>query len=154
MPRTTLTSYISGKDSDMYTYSGKFTANKSVLGTWAWAVYPTPKNPSEIDSSIKKYLTSNRGKAPDPIITNPKDLLQLIDGGTIAKSRFFSGYFWTADRLIGLNEDQALKMEVRTVDGRDFLIIEQGGFNTAPTTDDAVVIPKDWHCGFSIYARQ
>ncbi len=154
MPRTTLESYISGKDSDMYTYSGKFTPNKAVVGTWAWAIYPEPKKPSEVESSIKNYLKSKGGKAPDPIIANPKDLLQIIDGGTIAKSRFFSGYFWTADRLIGMNEDQALKMEVRTVDGRDFLIIEKGGYNVAPTTDDAVVIPKDWHCGYSVYARQ
>ena len=154
MPRTTLTSYISGKDSDKYTYSGKFTPNKAVIGTWAWAIYPEPKNPSEIDSSIQNYLHPKGGKTPDPIIQKPKDLLQILDDGKLAKSRFFSGYFWSGNHLIGMNEDQVLKMEVRTVDGRDFLIIERGGFNAPPETDDKVVIPKGWHCGFSVYARQ
>jgi hypothetical protein len=154
IPRTTLESYISGKESDMYAYSGKFTPNKSVVGTWAWAIYPQPTKPSEIDSSIQNYLKPKNGKSPDPVIKNPKDLLQIIDGGTVAKSKFHSGYFWSGDRLIGMDDDQALKMEVRTVDGRDFLIVERGGYNVAPTTDDAIVISKDWHCGYSIYERQ
>ena len=154
IPRTTLESYISGKESDMYAYSGTFTPNKSVVGTWAWAIYPQPTKPAEIDSSIQNYLKPRNGKSPDPVIKNPKDLLQIIDGGTVAKSKFHSGYFWSGDRLIGMDDDQALKMEVRTVEGRDFLIVERGGYNVAPTTDDAIVISKDWHCGYSIYERQ
>jgi hypothetical protein len=155
LPKTTLASYISGKDSDMYAFNGTFTPNPSVIGTWAWAVYPQPNNPSEIDARINAFLKPNNGKGPDKI-ENAKDVLQLLDGGKVAKSRFFGGYFWSGDRIIGVDDDQALKMEVRNVGGRDFLIIERGGFNATPTTEEdaTAAVPKDWHCGYHIYVRQ
>lgn len=153
LPRTTLASYISGKESDMYVYSGKFTPNPKVVGTWAWAVYPQPANPSEIDARINAFLKPKKGNAPEKV-ENPKDVIQLLDNGKVAKTKFFGGYFWSGDMLIGVNDDQALKMEVRTVGGRDFLIIEKGGFNAPPETDEETAIPKDWHCGYHVYVRQ
>lgn len=155
LPRTTLVSHISGKDSDRYTYSGKFTPNKDILGTWAWAVYPEPTKPSEINSSIDKFLKGTKGVRPVKL-DKPKDILELADGGKIGKSKYFKGYFWSGDTLVGVNDDQALKMEVRKIDGIEFLIIEKGGFNAVPTTEDeaTVKLPADWHCGFSIYVRQ
>jgi hypothetical protein len=153
LPRTTLASYKSGKDSDMYSYSGKFTPNPKVIGTWAWAVYPQPNNPSEIEPRLNAFLKSKAGK-PGTKIEKPKDVIQLIDGGKVAKSKFFGGYFWSGDMLIGLNADQALTMEVRTMGGRDFLIIERGGFNSPPDSDEVKVIPKDWHCGYHVYVRE
>jgi hypothetical protein len=155
LPRTTLVSHVSGRDSDMYTYNGTFTPNKAALGTWAWAVWPAPNNPKEIDACIKTFLKINNGKGPDKI-ENAKDTIQLLDGGKVAKSRFFGGYFWSGDMLVGINDDQALKMEVRTIGGRDFLIIERGGFNVTPTTEEEATagVPKDWHCGYHVYVRQ
>ena len=153
LPRTTLASHVSGKDSDMYAYSGTFTPNPAVIGTWAWAIYPQPNNPSEIDARINAFLKANNGKGPDKI-ENPKDVIQLVDGGKVAKTKFFGGYFWSGNMLIGVNDDQALKMEVRKVGGREFLIIERGGFNAVPDSDEIVVIPKDWHCGYHVYVRQ
>jgi len=44
IPKTTLVSHISGKDSDMYQYQG-FEPNDKVIGTWLWAVWPSPKHP-------------------------------------------------------------------------------------------------------------
>ena len=153
IPKTTLASYISGKDSDMYRYGGKFTANKKMVGKWSWCVWPQPKNPKEVDSFIKKWLKPRLGKNPTKV-DKPKDTLWLSDGGKVDKSKYFSGYFWSGDRLVGVNDDQALKMEVRTVEGFDFLIVEKGGFNVAPVTEEASEIPKDWHCGYHIYIRQ
>ncbi|OYV06389.1 MAG: hypothetical protein CFE26_06550 [Verrucomicrobiales bacterium VVV1] len=155
MPKTTLAAHISGKDSDMYVYSGAFTPNTAVIGNWAWAVYPQPNNPSEIDARIAAFLKANNGKGPDKV-ENPKDTLQILDGGKVAKSKFFGGYFWSGDRLIGIDDDQALKMEVRQVGGRDFLIVERGGFNVVPDTEEAATAPvaKDWHCGYHVYVRQ
>ncbi len=155
MPKTTLASYISGKDSDMYTYSGTFTPNKPAIGTWAWAIYPAPNNPQEIDAKISAWVNPKKGNAPDKI-ENPKDVIQILDGGKVAKSRFFGGYFWSGDTLISSDEDQALKFAVRTVGGRDFLIIERGGFNAVPQTEDEATagVPKDWHCGYHVYVRQ
>lgn len=153
LPRTTLASFVSGKDSDMYAYSGTFTPNPALIGTWAWAVYPQPANPSEIDARINAFLKPNNGKGPD-VIEKPKDVIQLLDGGKIAKTGFFRGYFWSGDMLIGIDDDQALKMEVRKVGGREFLIIERGGFNAKPDSDEIVRVSKDWHCGYHVYVRQ
>jgi hypothetical protein len=90
------------------------------------------------------------------VVDKPKDVVQLLDQGKIAKSRFFSGYFWSGDMLIGVNDDQALKMEVRKVDGIEFLVVERGGFNAVPETEEAATaaVPKDWHCGYSVYVKQ
>lgn len=155
LPRTTLASHISGKDSDMYSYDGNFKPNPAVMGTWAWAVYPQPNNPSEIEGCIKNFLKQNNGKGPDRI-DKPKDVVQFMDNGALGKSRFFSGYFWSGDMLIGVNDDQALSMEVRKIAGRDFLIIERGGFNAVPQTEEEATagVSKDWHCGYSVYVRQ
>jgi hypothetical protein len=153
IPKTTLASFISGKASDLYRYSGEFTPNKEMFGTWVWAVYPTPRNPQEVDAYIKKWLKPRLGKSPTQI-KNPKDVIQLVDGGKVAKSKNFRGYFWSGDRLIGVDDDQALKMEVKTVKGFDFLIVERGGFNATPDNDEIKKIPKDWHCGYHIYIRQ
>ncbi|MES2982747.1 MAG: DUF6288 domain-containing protein [Verrucomicrobiota bacterium] len=153
IPKTTLASYISGKDSDLYTYSGKFEPNKSVIGTWAWAIYPQPATPQEVDAKINAFMNPKKG-APPAKIDKPKDVIQIIDGGKVAKSGFFGGYFWSGDMLIGVNDDQALKMEVRTVGGRDFLIIERGGFNAPPESDEVVKVSKDYHCGFHVYVKE
>ncbi|MBT8043426.1 MAG: PDZ domain-containing protein [Verrucomicrobiae bacterium] len=153
IPKTTLASYISGKDSDMYRYNGEFIPNKKLVGNWAWCVWPQPKNPQEVDSYIKRWLKPRLDKNPAKV-ERPKDFIKLQDGGKVARSRYFGGYFWSGDMLIGVNDDQALKMEVRTIDGYDFLIVEKGGFNTKPDNDDIKEIPKDWHCGYHIYIRQ
>jgi hypothetical protein len=153
LPRTTLVSHVSGRDADMYSYSGKFTPNKDALGTWLWAVWPAPNNPQEIDARIQAFLKPNNGKGPDKI-ENPKDVIQFLDDGKLAKSKFFRDYFWSGDMLVGINDDQALKFEVRSVGGRDFLIVERGGFNAKPDSDEIVQVPKDWHCGYHVYVRQ
>ena len=155
LPRTTLKSHVSGKDSEMYSYSGKFEANPAVIGNWAWAVYPQPNNPSEIDARIGAFLKGTKGARPIKV-DKPKDFLQFMDNGKIAKSKFYGGYFWSGDMLIGVNDDQALKMEVRTVEGVDFLIVERGGFNAVPQTEEdaTATLPPDWHCGYHIYVRQ
>lgn len=153
IPKTTLESYISGKQSDLYRYSGEFTPNKKIEGTWAWCIWPQPKTPKEIDAYIQKWLKPKLQNNPQKI-NNPKDTIQLSVGGKVAKSKFYKGYFWSGDRLLGVDDDQALKMEVRTIQGHDFLIVEKGGFNTTPTTDQKLQIPSDWHCGYHIYIRQ
>ena len=74
LPRTTLASYVSGKESDMYVYNGTFTPNAAMIGTWAWAIWPTPANPSEIDARINAYMKGRRGKDPTKV-DKPKDML-------------------------------------------------------------------------------
>lgn len=152
MPKTTLTSYLSGRDSDMYVYSGKFTPNPKALGNWAWAVWPAPNKPSEIDGCIDRFLKSAAGKSE--VVEKPKDTIELLEGGKIAKSRFYSGHFWTDNMLVGINDDQAVRFEVRTVGERDFLIVERGKFVPVAQGDEDVKLPEDWHCGYHVYVRQ
>ncbi len=155
LPRTTLASHVSGRDADMYSYSGKFTPNQAAIGTWAWAIWPAANRPEEIDERIHAFLKPSKGTAPD-IIEKPKDVIKFVDGGKIERSGFFRNYFWSGNMLVGVNDDQALKFEVRTVGGRDFLIVERGGFNATPTTEEEATaeVPPDWHCGYHIYVRQ
>jgi hypothetical protein len=155
IPKTTLQSHISGKDSDMYVYNGTFAPNKPLVGNWAWAVWPAPNKPDEIDKCIQGYLKGLKGKNPAKV-EKPKDFIQILDGGKTAKSKYYGGYFWSDNMLIGMNDDQALKMEVRTVEGTDFLVVERGGFNTTPETEEeaTATVPKDWHCGYHVYVRQ
>ena len=159
LPKTTLESYISGKDSDMYVYSGTFTPNDKLVGTWAWAVWPAANKPGEIDDRINAYVKAKtkNGKQPLPKkVQGSKDTLQLIDGGKVNKSRYFGNYFWSGSRLIGNNDDQALKMEVRTIAGHDWLIVERGGFNAVPDNEEdaTAAVPADYHCGYHIYLKQ
>jgi hypothetical protein len=155
IPKTTLASHISGKDSDAYVYSGTFSPNPALTGNWAWAVWPAPNKPSEIDTCIGNYLKGMKGKDPT-VVDKPKDLLQLTNDGKVGRSKFYGGYFWSGDMLVGVNDGQALKMEVRTVDGVDFLIVERGGFNAVPKTEEEATagVPADWHCGYHVYVRQ
>ena len=48
--------------------------------------------------------------------------------------------------LIGTDDGLARKMEVRNIAGRDFLIIESGGFDPAD-------IPSEWDKKYTIYMR-
>lgn len=153
LPKTTLASYISGKDSDQYIYDGKFKPNKKLIGTWVWAVWPPPNNPGEIDTVINKWLKPQLDKLPIKV-AKPKDTIELGEDGKVAKSGFFRNYFWSGDMLIGADDGQALKMEIRTYEGVDFLLIEKGGFNPGPDDDGTAEIPKDFHCGYHVYIRK
>lgn len=41
-----------------------------------------------------------------------------------------------------------------SIGGRDFLIVERGGFNAVPDSDEIVKVSKDYHCGYHVYVRQ
>jgi len=151
IPKTTLKSFISGKESDMFTYDGKFTPNDKLTGTWHWAVHPNPKTPSDIDSTIESWL---KPKGNGPInLGIPKDVLVIENGGKTSKSRYYPKYFWTGDTLIGNEDGVALKMQVRTYNGIDFLIIEKGKFGDGLESEQLDEVPRDYHCGFFAYMR-
>lgn len=153
IPKTTVASHKSGRDLDRYVYQGKFTPNKRIEGTWAWAVWPQPKRPEEVDDFIKRWLKPRLGKSPTKM-ERIKDTLKLEKGGKVSKSNYYRGYFWSDDMLIGVNEDLALKMEVRTVEGVEFLVVEKNKFESTPNSDEVGEIPEDWHPGYHIYVRQ
>ncbi len=137
----TTTAARTGKASDKYRYSGTFTPNERVTGTWHWAVWPRPKTEGEVEARATRWVNGlKNGKSE-----RPKDVLTLADDGKV-KSGHFKGYFWSDNMLIGTDDGIARKLEVRTVAGRDFLIIEAGGFDPAD-------IPSSWDKQYTIYMR-
>jgi len=157
LPKTTLQSYKSGKDSDEYRYSGKFEANPKVVGTWEWCIWPAANKPEEIMPRIEGWV-KNQTKGGKPLpnkVDKAKDTLQIKDDGTL-KSKFYGGHFWSGNMIIGIDEAQAVRMEVVTVEGREFLVVERGGFNATPTTEEEATagVPADYHCGYHIYMKR
>lgn len=153
MPKTTLESYKSGRDSDMYQYSGKFEPNNKLIGTWKWAIWPAADKPDQIDDKVRNWLNPKLKKG-EVNIEGSKDTLKIEDNGKTSKSGYYRNHFWSGNMLIGIDEDQALKMEVRTYEGIDFLIVERNGkFGGGPDDDGTAEIPDDFHTGYHIYMR-
>ena len=158
IPKKTTAYARSGNERDMYRYSGTFTPNPNVVGTWAWAVWPRPKSAEELPAAAARWVKSAQKQIADynnlPAskkrgrnrVNLWKDTLVLEDGGGVKKSTMFKSYFWSGDMLIGINADVARKMQVYNFAGKDFLIIEDGGF----TPGD---IPTDWGQKYTIYMR-
>jgi hypothetical protein len=160
IPMTTLKSYISGKDSDRFTFSGTFKNDKKYEGTWIWAVWPSANKPGEIDARIQEWLKKSKGNVD---LKNSKDTVELKADGTVLSRSYYghknkpSGYFWTENTIFSVNKGEAYQMEIRSYDGHDFLIIETGGFAPViPKEGEAepTVITPDFHCGYHIYIRK
>ena len=160
IPKTTLKSYVSGKDSDMFSFSGKFEINKKYVGNWAWAVWPSPNHPGEIDSRITTWIKQRKGNVtPD---AKPKDWVELLEDGTVKSGGFYGGkhkgqYFWSGDTIFGVSTGEACQMEIRTIEGHEFLIIERGNFAPEIPKEGEVettAVPPDYHCGYHVYVRK
>ena len=152
IPKDTLASFKSGREADMYQYGGKFEPNDKLQGAWAWAVWPNPENPGEIDATITKWLSGKLDNLPIKL-NRPKDHLTLKPGGKVRSSKYFRGYFWSGNMLVGINDGMALKMELRTYSGIDFLIVEKP-FGLSKDDDGTEALPDNWHPGYHVYIRK
>ena len=157
LPKSTLASHISGKESDKYRFSGTHQPNAKVEGIWEWCIWPAANKPSEVMPRIEQWVKGQtKGGKPLPDkVDRPKDVLEIQKGGSL-RSKFYGGYFWSDDWIIGVDSGQAVKMQVVHVAGRDFLVVERGGFNAEPKTEEEATaqIPTDYHCGFHIYMKR
>lgn len=160
MPKITLKSYISGKESDMFVFNGKFQNDKKYVGTWDWAVWPPAKKPEEIDTRIKDWLKKSNGNVD---FKSSKDTVELRADGTLLSRSYYGhknrpgDFFWTDNIIFAVSKGEAYQMEIRSYDGHDFLIIETGGFAPViPKEGEAevTVITPDFHCGYHIYMRK
>lgn len=120
IPKLTTTFGKTGKDEDLYRYSGKFEPNKAVVGTWHWAIWPRPKTKDDFPKLAETWAKKKQGK--------PKTSFQILDKGKI-KGKTYSNYFWSGNMLIGINDGLARAMEVKKFGGKDFLIVEKDGFD-------------------------
>ncbi|MGA0900141.1 MAG: DUF6288 domain-containing protein [Luteolibacter sp.] len=157
LPKTTLQSYKSGKDADHYVWNGNYQDNPKIIGNWEWCVWPAANKPEEIMSRIEAWVKSQtKGGKPLPDKPDkPKDSMQIKKGGEV-RSKFYGGHFWSGNMMIGIDTPQAVRMEVVTVGGRDFLVVERGGFEKTPETEEEATagVAADYHCGYHIYMRR
>lgn len=160
LPKTTLKSYVSGKESDMFRFSGTFKNDPKYVGTWHWAVWPPANKPEEIDLRIKDWLKKSKGVVD---LKNSKDTIELrSDGNVLSRSYYghknkLGEYFWTDNTIFTVSRSEAYQMEIRNYDGHDFLIIETGGFSPVIPKEgeaEATAVPPDFHCGYHIYVRK
>jgi hypothetical protein len=148
-PKMTLAAKRSGHKDDLYIYSGEHTPNPAVHGLW---VKIGEGNPARLDAWVKDW--KKRGAKPLRAVYG----FQLQKGGRMKgqglQRNMGKDYFWSGDMLIGkYSVNEARRMKVKTVGGIDFLLVEKGGFGTLDADGDAVPVPKDWHCGYTIYIR-
>lgn len=95
-----------------YFYNGKFVPNEKAVGKWR--VIALVNAVEEFDPKGKNPRTK----------TPFNDLDLRPNGGTPTPS-----YLWSGDVLMDLDRAQALKMEIKTLDGADYLFVEAGGFS-------------------------
>ena len=153
IPKTTVESHRTGRESDKYQYNGQFEPNDKLIGTWTLAIYPSAERYEEIDARILAWVKPRLkdGKAE---MRGHKDTIVIQPEGKLWRSRFYKNYFWSGNWIIGVEEDKALKMEARTHEGIDFLIIERSNkFGGGPDDEGTDAVPPDWHPGYHIYMR-
>lgn len=89
LPKETVASFVSGRDTDQYVYSGKFENNPKLVGTWRWANLANQRAPDQIDATINDFIKKNIAKG-DPYAETGKDIIVLEPGGKVSQSRYFS----------------------------------------------------------------
>lgn len=96
-----------------FIYDGKFVANPKAIGTWK--AVGLVADIEAFDPKAKQSL----GRLPFQTIT-------LQDNGSTQDSR----WIWSGDMLLDLDQYAAHQMFTKTIDGKDYLFIEAGGFST------------------------
>lgn len=116
-------------DGDKYSYDGNFVENKPVLGNWM----PIGQIQNPDDFEPGKDMSIN-GKSPLGSIS-------LKDGGKTDNELVT----WSGDTFMDFVKYQAHKMHLEKIDGKEYLFIESGGFNTKN--------PDDWTTMWTVMQR-
>lgn len=111
-----------------YQWDGNFVDNPKVIGSWK--TVGVVSSPEAFKPSDRP---DTRGIRLKEMTFNPKgttgELLWIHSGST----------------LMDLGSNQALQMQVKTIDGKDYLFIEQGGFNAK--------LGMDWKPNWEVMTR-
>ncbi|PQJ28779.1 hypothetical protein, partial [Rubritalea profundi] len=152
-PKKTVRYMQSKNDRDLYSYSGKFTPDKSMLGGWGilWlgrGVYC--KTVAEAEAKIKPWLADWKAKGS----YKTKGGFTLSDGGGVKSlgGVVYPDHFWTKGMLIGKYADQALEMHKVSVGGVDFMILAR-----PLVVEDSTVSGEDakpWKPNYAILVKQ
>ena len=102
-------------DAFLFRWDGTFVANQAVLGDWQ--LVTEVAEIAEFDPEQRKLA-----KARNPLFSK----ITFNNGGKTADPT----WAWSSDILMDLNKYQALQMQVKLVNGTEYLFVEAGGFST------------------------
>ncbi len=142
LPKRTLAYVHSGKEEDKYEFKD-FKPNPQLQGRWLfilkgydWTV-TDEKFQKSVDYAMRRTEEIKKKNKTGRNAYKPKYLNLMPDG---------KGTFWSGDMLIVNNVAEARRMKIRKVKGKEYLLVEMGGFPKEHT--------PDWNCGYEIYIRQ
>jgi hypothetical protein len=163
MPKMTSAWAASKKESDKYAYSGTFVSNKALAGKWKtvamaksaedYQAQLVKQAEEEAKAKAKADADKQKGKkpAPPPKPKAPPKFgvgeLVLQDGGKVGGVK---GFIWSGDMLINSGSEEALKMEIKTVQGKEYLLVEAGGFSQ---TNEKIEDELPWNPNYYVMAR-
>ncbi len=140
-PKKTLAYAKSGDEKDLYKFT-EFKPNKAFVGNWLYLAKVSAKDDlSKAAAAGQKTIEKAKAKGGTGRNKYKEKHIILKDGGKIDK-----GMFWSGDLLINLSTDEARKMEVKNVDGKEYLLIEEGDFPDSPPEED-------WSPRYDLYER-
>jgi len=116
-------------DSKKFIHSGTFVSNPKMIGRWKVIA---------VLNQIEDFKPAG-GNSREKTIFNDLELRE--DGSTQTH-----GYIWSDNILMDLDRNQALEMQMKTIDGRETLFIEIGGFS--------LDLPPNWKSQWMVLQRK
>ncbi len=111
-----------------FRYNGRFVDNLAITGSWE--VIDQVNNPAEF-----------RGPREDVAFEASFESITFKPDGNTSDPM----WIWTDGTLIDLEESQALSIQARTIEGKQYLFIENGGFSEEH--------PDDWVSPWNVLVR-
>jgi len=157
-PKATLQSAISGKDDDMYVFSGKYAPDKAMAGKWKEVA--EVMDPASVGEAVKQRAAElekireyyeRRAKRRAEAGVKPKlnkrgqpknagtpkalrvNYLELHENGQVGDSKLL---FWSDTTLVDNRLGEARKMKLHSLNGKTFLLVEKGNFIPTVTATD------------------
>lgn len=162
MPKTTSVWAGSKKDSDKYVYSGTFTPNKLLMDKWQtvamaksaedYKAQLDKQAADEVKAKAAAEAAKLKGKPPVPAkpVSPPKfgiGSMELQDAGKVGGPR---GFVWSGNILINGGSEEALKMELKTIKDKEYLLVEAGGFTQ---TNEKIEDETPWVPNYFVMER-
>ncbi len=139
-PKKTLTFIKSGENKDMFVYK-EFKPNPAVVGKWLHlCAVSAADDLSKAAAAAHKTIEKAKAKGGTGRNAYKEKHLILKGDGKIDKNSF-----WSGDKLVVLSADEARKMEVKKIDGTEYLLVEEGDFPDSPE--------DDWAPKYILYER-
>ena len=105
-------------DDNLFRWDGKVIPNEKILGSW------------QTVSLVATLEDFNPEKPRDANRARIKQVTFKSDGNTDEPIKV-----WSGDTLMDLEKYQALKMKIVTIDGGEYLLVEEGEFSTRHKPD-------------------